>query len=202
LLRKIKNPVRKINILGVSDGHLTSSILSRIYGRNYRNFHYHLEPKLDITNVESILIGSADIISCSEVLEHVEPPIQKAFDGLYKLLKKNGVLILSVPHTDEYGVHVEHFPVLKNSEIVMKNENPILIGEDASGNYLNFKNLIFHGGIGATLEYRVFSERSLVNHLTNAGFSNLHKNRNSKLFGVFWEPWSRVWVGLKSRSIE
>ena len=200
LQRKMKKPFRKLNILGVSDGHLTSTILGKIYGKNYTNYHYHLDPKLDITKVKKNLYGNADIVSCSEVLEHVEPPIQKAFDGLYKLLKVNGVLVLSVPHTDEKGVHVEHFPIMKKSQIVMQNELFVLKGEDASGASLSFKNLIFHGGIGATLEYRVFSKSSLSDHLKAAGFSDLHVNSNSKLFGITWEPWSRVWVAAKRNS--
>jgi hypothetical protein len=198
--RKMKNPFRKLSILGVSDGHLTSTILSKIYRKNYINYQYHLDPKLDITNVQASLIDNADIISCSEVLEHVEPPIQNAFDGLYKLLKVNGALVLSVPHTDEQGEHVEHFPVMRNSQIVKRNEQLVLIGEDTSGNSVSFDNLIFHGGIGTTLEYRVFSKSSLIDHLKVAGFGDLLIKRNYKLFGISWEPWSRVWVAVKGNS--
>jgi hypothetical protein len=200
LQRKIKSPMKRVHILGISDGHLTSTILSKIYGESYTNYHYHLDPKLNITNVPASLFGKADIISCSEVLEHVAPPINKAFEGLYKLLKENGALVLSVPHTDRLGVHQEHFPVMQESQLVTQNGVTLLIGEDANGKRLSFKNLIFHGGIGATLEFRVFSEVSLVNYLNSAGFSNLHKNRDSKLFGVLWEPWSRVWVGVRKNS--
>jgi hypothetical protein len=200
LQRKIKNPTRRLQILGISDGHLTSTILSKIYRKGYTNYHYHLDPKLDITNVPASLFGKADIISCSEVLEHVAPPINKAFEGLYKLLRENGTLVLSVPHTDGFGVHVEHFPVMQNSQLVTEYGVTVLNGEDENGIKLSFRNLIFHGGIGATLEYRVFSEESLVNYLSSAGFSNLRKNRDSKLLGVFWEPWSRVWVGIKKNS--
>jgi SAM-dependent methyltransferase len=202
LQRKIKNPTKRLQILGISDGHLTSTILNKIYGKNYANYHYHLDPKLDITNVPVSLFGKADIISCSEVLEHVAPPINKAFEGLYKLLKENGALVLSVPHSDGLGVHVEHFPTMRKSQLVTENGVAVLIGEDANGVKLSFRNLIFHGGIGATLEYRVFSEVSLVNALNSAGFSNLRKNRDQKILGVFWEPWSRVWVGVKVNSIE
>ena len=97
-------------------------------------------------------------------------------------------------------MHVEHFPAMQNSQLVTQYGVTVLNGEDINGIKLSFGNLIFHGGIGATLEYRVFSEDSLVNCLSSAGFSNLRKNRDSKLLGVFWEPWSRVWVGVRKNS--
>ena len=192
--RKLRHPFRNLNILGVSDGYLTSTILSRIYGKGYTNYHYHLEPKLDITDVPIHLYGLADIISCSEVLEHVEPPIQKAFDGLFKLLKRNGTLVLSVPHTDLFGIHIEHFPIMKASQISMRQEGPVLEGTDIHGETVEFTKLIFHGGIGATLEYRVFSEDSLKAHLQASGFSGFNPNKNCKMFGIIWESWSRVWI--------
>ena len=195
--RKATHPFRALNILGVSDGHLTSTILGSIYRDRYINYHYHLEPKLDITDVPNRLYRTADIISCSEVLEHVEPPIEKAFGGLFQLLKRNGTLVLSVPHTDLLGEHIEHFPIMKASQISMREEGPVLEGTSIQGEQMKFTKLIFHGGIGATLEYRVFSENSLIEHLHSAGFARCYKNINSRIFGICWEPWSRVWVGKK-----
>lgn len=51
ILKKLKNPFRNFKILGVSDGYLTSTILKKIYKKRYTNFHYHMDPKLDITHV-------------------------------------------------------------------------------------------------------------------------------------------------------
>ena len=191
---KVRNPLQNIKILGVSDGYDTSKILTKIYGKQYTNFHYHLDPKLDITSVPIGLYGRADIISCSEVLEHVNPPIKKAFEGLYKMLNSNGVLVLSVPHTDASGVHIEHFPIMKRSQITMQSEGPVLKGEDMDGKLLEFTNLVFHGGDGSTLEYRIFSQSSLLSHLKLAGFTSFKITKNHKILGIFWEPWSRVWV--------
>ncbi len=202
LQRKIKNPTKRLSILGISDGHLTSTILSKIYRKNYTNYHYHLDPKLDITNVPASLFGEADIISCSEVLEHVAPPINKAFQGLYMLLKVNGALVLSVPHTDGLGQHVEHFPAMRKSQLITQNGVTVLIGEGANGVKLSFRNLTFHGGIGATLEYRVFSQSSLEENLRAAGFKRSTSLKNRIFFGVIWEPWSRVWVATKGAELE
>jgi len=145
-------------IVGVSDGHLMETILKKIYRSRYHNYQYHVEPILDITNPPHRLHNSADIISCSEVLEHVAPPINLAFSGLRSLLRKKGTLVLSLPHTDASGVHVEHFPVMK-SFIVEESELPKLRGTLPEGGVVEFDQLVFHGGVGSTLEFRVFQRR-------------------------------------------
>ena len=196
-LKKVRHPFRNLKILGVSDGYLTSHRFKKIYKKRYTNFHYHMDPKLDITNVTLDLMSSSDIVSCSEVLEHVVPPIQKAFDGLYQLLKADGVLILSVPHTDLNGKHVEHFPVMKESRISTRESGFVLEGRSSDGKLLEFGGLTFHGGIGATLEYRIFSQESLERCLATSGFKKLTPHKNRLLFGINWEPWSRVWTAYK-----
>jgi hypothetical protein len=197
LLKKIGNPLRNPKILGVSDGYLTSTILTKLYGKKYTNYHYHLEPRLDITAVPLNLHETVDIISCSEVLEHVEPPIEKAFAGLSQLLRTNGKLILSVPHTDLNGSHIEHFPEMKNIKLSTREGNPFLEGESINGVQLEFTELTFHGGIGATLEFRIFSHNSLEQFLKTAGFRNIVTQANNLFFGICWEPWSRVWITKK-----
>ena len=196
-LKKVRHPFRNLKILGVSDGYLTSTVLKKVYKKRYTNFHYHMDPKLDITSVRTGLLNSSDIVSCSEVLEHVEPPIQKAFDGLYHLLKAEGVLILSVPHTDLNGKHVEHFPVMTESRITTQEIGFVLEGINGDGKLVEFEDLTFHGGIGATLEYRIFSQESLEKCLATSGFKNLAPRKNRLLFGINWEPWSRVWTAYK-----
>jgi hypothetical protein len=199
LLMKVREPFRDVKILGVSDGYLTSTVLKKVYRKQYENYHYHLDPKLDITEVPAHLKGCADIISCSEVLEHVEPPIQKAFLGLYQLLRENGKLVLSVPHTDANGKHVEHFPIMTESRILSRESGLVLEGKGIDGELFEFSNLAFHGGIGATLEYRIFSKNSLKQNLEIAGFKSLKSCKNNIFYGVNWEPWSRVWTCQKSK---
>ena len=186
-------------IIGVSDGYLMETILRKIYRSNYQNYHYHKEPNLDITRVNSEFIQKADIISCSEVLEHVAPPVELAFDGLNTILKNKGVLVLSVPHSDYLGKHIEHFPPMKHFEIIFDGR-PRLVGKLIDGENITFDNLTFHGGIGSTLEFRVFSQSSLENYLLEAGFIPLKKTRNYKILGIDWEPWSRTWNATKVQS--
>jgi hypothetical protein len=190
LLRK---PRRVPQIIGVSDGYLMETILRKIYRSNYQNYHYHIEPILDITQVPLGMHNSADIISCSEVLEHVAPPIDLAFSGLRNLLQLDGTLVLSVPHSDASGVHLEHFPVMTSYEIDL-GDIPKLKGELQNGKKVEFDDLVFHGGVGSTLEFRIFSEKSLTAALLAVCFTNLKVNKNIKSFGIFWESWSRVWI--------
>jgi 2-polyprenyl-3-methyl-5-hydroxy-6-metoxy-1,4-benzoquinol methylase len=49
------------------------------------------------------------ILKCSDVLEHVVPPVENAFCGLSDLLKPNGVLIFSVPYILD-GEYNEFYP--------------------------------------------------------------------------------------------
>ena len=189
----------KFQIIGVSDGGKIYRALTRKFQSRYSNFEYHTEPRLDIADVPVSYHAIAEIVTCSEVLEHVEPPIEPAFKGLNLLLKKGGYLVLSVPHSKKSIAHIEHFPILRNSKIESKNGIPVLSGESLSGEYLEFDNLVFHGGAGSTLEYRVFSEDSLRDHLSKAGFVNIRPIKNYRFFGILWQPWSRVWVAQKPR---
>jgi hypothetical protein len=194
----LRKPSSLPQIIGISDGFLMETILRKIYRNNYKNYHYHIQPMLDITQVPSELHGSADIISCSEVLEHVAPPIDLAFSGLRNLLNSDGTLILSVPHTDASGVHVEHFPVMERFVVDLVG-TPKLRGILLGGEEVEFSNLVFHGGVGATLEFRIFSEESLSENFNQAGFKKIKIQPNYKILGILWENWSRVWTVRESR---
>jgi hypothetical protein len=196
LSKFVKNPKSPPKIIGISDGQLMEKILKKMYQSRYQNYHYHQEPKLDITRVPSTLFATTDIISCTEVLEHVAPPINLAFSGLKDLLKRNGTLVLSVPHSDSSGKHIEHFPEMTDSKLIL-DDTPRLVGTLKNEEHAEFTDLVFHGGIGFTLEYRVFSYHSLEQQLLESGFSELRLNRNHKLFGIWWENWSRVWIAVK-----
>lgn len=51
----------------------------------------------DIQSLKKIVDESFDTIFCSQVLEHVTKP-DKALNEFFRIMKNNGVLILSVPH--------------------------------------------------------------------------------------------------------
>ncbi|MGA2436678.1 MAG: hypothetical protein ABSG25_15490, partial [Bryobacteraceae bacterium] len=62
----------------------------------YRNTFLHAEPRLDIRTGSSP-VGELDFLIASEVFEHVEPPVASAFRNVASLLRRSGVLLLTVP---------------------------------------------------------------------------------------------------------
>ena len=183
-------------IVGVSDGKWMAKFATKLFANRYVNFHYHQEPHLDIVNPDPALFDSADIVSCCEVLEHIEPPTNRAFVGLFNILKPGGIAVLSVPHTRAGDAHVEHFPVMTRTKLEME-PTPTWSGYTPDGEFHSFGDLIFHGGLGSTLEFRMYSEDSFRGYLEEAGFKILEIIPNDRLHGVVWGPWSRVWLAQK-----
>ncbi len=175
--------------IGMSDWDGYAVPLARKF--SYRNTYYHQEPKLDITCFDPTLEEAFDFIISSDVFEHVPPPISKAFENMRKLLKPDGVLIFSVPYSKEEKT-VEHFPDLYDYQIIETKGHHILRNVTRDGVTQTFDDLIFHGGAGATLEMRLFSELSLREEFSRAGFSQvkIHKDANLS-HGIYWgHDWS------------
>jgi SAM-dependent methyltransferase len=115
---------------------------------------------------------SADFVVSSDVFEHVPPPVEKAFENLYKILKNGGVCIFSVPY-DNQGQTKEHFPDLYDFSIRMVDGKSELINKTRKGEIQIFDDLRFHGGDGSTLEMRLFSKTDLVRTLKETGFKEI-----------------------------
>ena len=169
----------------------------------YTNTFFDRRPRLDILELPAEYRNACDFVICSEILEHVAPPVQRAFDNLYAMLKPGGLLVLTVPYQPAAET-VEHFPELYEYELVPRGPNPILrsrmflraasraltairIGPSwilrrprwilrnrtRAGAKQHFEKLTFHGRAGWTLEMRVFSERGLIANLEHAGFGEI-----------------------------
>jgi ubiquinone/menaquinone biosynthesis C-methylase UbiE len=119
------------------------------------------------------------------------PPIQQAFDNAYRLLKPNGIFIFTVPFSLDENT-VEHFPEIHNFQIIKNVDQYVLENKTSQGELQIFKDLIFHGGPGSTLEMRIFSKKSLLEHLHQAGFKDVRFQQESCLeFGINWSHnWS------------
>ena len=158
---------------------------------NYHNTYYHQEPRIDVNNVDEKLKGTKDFIICSEVLEHTNPPVINAFMGLSSLLKPGGFLIFTVPFTlDEECV--EHYPNLYDYSIKNENEDFVLYNTTKDGKEEVYKDLVFHGGPGQTIELRLFSKKSIEKYLLAAGFKEVEFFSDYlPETGIFWsDPWS------------
>jgi SAM-dependent methyltransferase len=160
---------------------------------SYINTYYHKEPHLDITAaLDPMLEGKLDFLISTEVFEHINPPVSVAFENARRLLKPNGVFIFSVPYTLEAETH-EHFPDLYRYEIIDPGgPRPILKNITRDGREQLFDQLVFHGGPGATLEMRVFSQAGLQAELKRAGFENVTVySEPCWEFGIYWHGfWS------------
>lgn len=162
-------------------------------------------PVMDVTRPPRAWQKTADFVICSEVLEHVAPPVQLAFDGLFSLLKPGGRLIFSVPYL--FDQTIEHFPDLYNWSIEQAEGQPRrLVNVTRENDGQIFDNLCFHGGGTAVLEMRVFGFDDLKARLRAAGFVRIHAAATPyKPFGIrFARKWSLPIVAqrpMRSRAI-
>lgn len=184
-------PVRPdIRGWGMSDAGYPDLLSKKI---GYVNTFYDREPRFDITApLNPNLIGSLDFLISTEVFEHVAPPVSPAFENVRRLLKPGGLLILTVPFSLEEETQ-EHFPELYQYEIVSGGKGKTRLRNiTVDGREQWFDNLVFHGGVGATLEMRVFSKNSLLNELKKAGFKQVDFYSAPKWdYGIYWhQPWS------------
>lgn len=164
---------------------------------------YHQEPRLDLTDSASCNnYSDLDYVICSEVLEHVRSPVSACLQNIRRMLKDEGVLILTVPYLEGYE-SIEHFPHLENFKIVELSGKYILINVGPDGSTQSFENLSFHGGPGAVLEMRVFGEGDILSMLAFAGFSNVEvMEPNLTSIGYVWDylTESPLWRGRKGKS--
>jgi len=157
----------------------------------YTNTFLHRGPCLDINNPDVRWNDTCDFVISSDVFEHVAPPVSNAFSNTLRILKPDGVFILTVPYTKSGGTQ-EHFPDLHAYRVETRNGRQVLINATADGRTQEFENLIFHGGEGETLELRVFSESGVIEELERAGFSNVRIHLEEyPQFGILWpQAWS------------
>lgn len=158
---------------------------------SYTNTYYHKPPLFDVTRPDPTLDGKFDFIISSEVLEHVPDPVAPAFEKLYRMLKPDGVLFLTVPYSLK-ATTVEHFPSLHDFAVTALRDHWVLVNRSADGRLQTYDNLVFHGGPGSTLEMRVFNESTLRGLLQGAGFESIRiAGEACAEFGIVPDdPWS------------
>jgi SAM-dependent methyltransferase len=188
---------RHLKGVGMSDANCYAKRLAARLG--YTNTFYHREPRLDITKPAPQWLGVHDFVITSDVFEHVAPPVQTAFDNLYALLKPGGVVVFSVPFSLESETR-EHYPDLHRFSIRRESKAGwVLENVTVDGRREEFRELVFHGGPGSTLEMRLFSLAALQRHFAAAGFVDLRVHDEPYFeHGIFWwHPWSLVLSAVK-----
>ncbi len=157
--------------LGISDSDIYAPLLEQSF--NYTNTYYHRQPVLDLVDPDPGDFGRYDFIVCSEVLEHIPPPVDRAFHTLAQLLKPAGVLVLTVPYVP-IPTTIEHFPDLQQHGLATIDGTTVLVNRLPGGGYHVHDRLTFHGGQGSTLEMRIFAETDVRALLNAAGLTAIH----------------------------
>ena len=179
---------KEIRGIGLSDEPLYADALAPKF--NYLNTFYHRDPHFDIKDVACGEDSSLDFIIATEVFEHIPPPIQPAFDNLYRLIKPDGFIIFSTPWRPQ-GHTNEHFPNLFDWVLTQIQKQWLLVNKTKNGEYEIFDKLIFHGGQGQTLEMRLFSRPSLEGHFAHARLQAEFAEESCHKYGIlFNKPWS------------
>jgi SAM-dependent methyltransferase len=178
--------------VGLSDWPVLADALARVYP--YRNTFFDEEPQLDISNLPAEFIRGADFLISSDVFEHVAPPVQRAFDGAFSMLRPGGLLILTVPYIPA-GRTVEHYPRLDDFAVVQLRTGHVLVNRTRDGILEVFDDLVFHGGPGSTLEMRIFGLQDILVALDAAGFIDVVIAPDDPEHGVIWhDDFSRTLV--------
>lgn len=163
--------VKSLRGLGISDSHVYADRLAAKF--DYRNTFFDREPRLDIASPPEDECGRYDFVVCSEVLEHVLPPVENAFRGAARLLKPNGVLVLTTPYSLEAST-AEHYPELHEFGLAQVGGGLVLVNRTKTGELQVFDRPVFHVGCGGpAMEVREFSEDALKALLADSGFSSV-----------------------------
>jgi SAM-dependent methyltransferase len=165
---------------------------------DYTNTSYNAEPRLDITDPPAHLLGTLDFMIASDVFEHVAPPVDRAFAGAFNLLKPGGILVFTVPYSKD-GETIEHFPDLNDFAVLEFGPDCYLINRRRDGEYEVFDDIVFHGGVGQTLEMRIFSEADVVRSLRRSGFEGvvIHRENDPAAGIIHREDWSLPITAVK-----
>ncbi len=162
--------VRSLRGIGTSD---SVSYADRLADRfDYRNTFFHREPRFDVAHPAADEFGRYDFLLSSEVLEHVESPVEAAFQNVCHMLKPAGVFVFTVPYSLE-STTTERFGKLHDFGFAQLSDRIVLVNRTPEGEAQVFDDLIFHGGPGSTLEMREFSESALKSLLAAAGFTEV-----------------------------
>lgn len=192
--------------LGMSDDTSITSVLPSKF--SHTNSFYDNFPKVDLLNIDDHLHNHFNLVLCSDVFEHIPKNIELAFTNLYKIVKTDGLLVFSVPivkvkdRNYKFGrtssanlinsVYREYYPLMKTWEY--REHGNLVVWEDLDGNFHEDTEPEFHGGVGLTLTFRLFSEDSVKSFLELSGFRDVQKfvnpvKKRNITDGVIFTAW-------------
>jgi ubiquinone/menaquinone biosynthesis C-methylase UbiE len=118
LLYKLNKRYLKEPIIDVGAG--TGALIKILKSRGYKNVSgFDLYPKANfikkgiITNIKS-KDNTYNTVFCSEVIEHLtDKQIGKGLEEIYRILKKNGIFIITIPYNENLGKNTFKCPNCK-----------------------------------------------------------------------------------------
>ena len=116
---------------------------------SYRNTYLHQEPRFDLTRDPSP-VGPLDFLIASEVLEHVEPPVSRAFRQAAAILKPSGFALVTVPWVFDGGPEGE-LPELQDWKFCRQDGAWAVINRHSNGETDFFPRIAVDGGSGPCL---------------------------------------------------
>jgi SAM-dependent methyltransferase len=149
--------------VGISDAMPLASRLSSTF--DYVNSSYHRFPRLDLLDPPADVIGQFEFVTCSDVLEHIAPPADRALEGLASVLRPDGFAVISVPGRPT--TTQEYYPGLTEFELV----DGTLRWVDGLGLVRHDPDPDLHLGEGLTLAFRRWGLDDLERRLVRAGFA-------------------------------
>jgi len=138
---------KTIKGIGLTDPPSIAAVLAERF--TYRNTYLTTEPRLDI-RCDPSPFGELDFLISSEVFEHVEPPVERAFANAARLLKPSGVLLLTVPWVWD-GDASTAIPELYDWRLDREENCFIIINRRPDGQVQQFRDMAFDGSRGASL---------------------------------------------------
>lgn len=136
---------KSIKGLGLTDPHSIAAALAERF--TYTNTYLTREPRLDIRTDPSPFGEPLDFLIASEVFEHVEPPVERAFANAARLLKPGGLLLLTVPWVWDGDAHTA-IPELYDWRLASDEAGYVIINRRRDGEIERFQRMAFDGSPG------------------------------------------------------
>lgn len=165
-----------VNALGIGDSFRVQAKLASKF--KYVNTFLDAYPLLDIEVANDGNV-TFDVITCSDVLEHVFN-LEKALSGIFSLLKdQTSVAIVSFP-THDFKENVENYPNIVSFE----EQDKGILWVDSNGKTFIDENPFFHGGNARTLEIRKISKQAFLTLSEKFGLVAEYRHFSSLEYGL------------------
>jgi len=140
-------PRKSITGIGLTDPPQIAAILAERF--TYRNTYLTTDPRLDIRCDPSPL-GELDFLIASEIFEHVEAPVARAFENAARLLKPSGLFLFTAPWVWD-GDRETAIPELYDWRLGSDESGYVIVNYRSDGQSEVFRHMAFDGSPGPSL---------------------------------------------------